>query len=60
VLLSPPGGVQFSKLSLKLVNKNIKVVKKSLNLKGLLIYSFYKEVINYLYIRFILASGYSV
>ena len=60
MLLGPPKSVQFSKLSLELVDKNVKIVKKSLSLKGLLMRFIYREVINYLRIRFILVSSYSV
>jgi len=59
VLLSLPGGVQFFKLNLKLVNKNVKVIKKGLSLKGFFTCFIYREVINYLYVRFTLVSGYS-
>jgi len=60
VLFNLPKGVKFFKLSLKLVNKNIKVIKKGLSLRGLLTHFIHREVINYLYIRFILTSGYSI
>jgi len=60
VLFNPLKGVQLFKLSLELVNKNVKVIKNGLSLKGLLLYFIYKKVINYLYVRFILASGYSI
>jgi len=60
VLLSLFKGVQFFKLSLELVNENVKVVKKGLSLRGLFTCFIYKEVINYLYVRFILISGYFI
>ena len=60
MLFSPPKGIQFSKLSPELVDKNVKVVKKSLSLKGFLLYSVYREVVNYFYIRFIPVSGYFI
>jgi len=60
VLLSPLKGVQFSKLSPELVNKNIEVVEKGLSLKSLFTYSVYKEIVNYFYIGFVLVSSYSV
>jgi len=60
VLFSPLKGVQFFKLGLELINKNVKVVEKSLSLKGFLSYFIYKEVVNYLYIRFILVNSYFI
>jgi len=60
VLFNPPGGVQFFKLSLELVNENVEVVKKSLSLGGFLLYFIYREVVNYLYIGFVPVSGHSV
>jgi len=59
-LLSPLKSVQFSKLSPELINKNVKVVEKGLNLRSFLSCSIYKEVVNYLRIGFILASSYSI
>jgi len=60
VLFSLPRGVQFSKLNLELVDKHVKVIEKGLSLRGFLLCSIYKKVINYLYIRFILISSYSI
>ena len=60
MLFSPLKGVQFFKLGLELINKNVKVVEKSLSLKGFLSYFIYKEVVNYLYIRFILVNSYFI
>jgi len=60
VLLNLLKGVQFFKLNLKLVNKDVKVIKKGLSLRGFLTHFIYKEIVNYLYIRFILVNGYSV
>ena len=60
MLLSPPKGVQFSKFNLKLVNENVKVVEKGPGFRDFLLYSVYREVINYFHIRFILVSGYFI
>jgi len=60
VLFSLPRSVQLLKLSLKLINKNVKIVKKGLGLRGLFTHSIYREVVNYFYIRFIPVSGYFI
>jgi len=60
VLFSLFRSVQFFKLSLELVNKHVEVVEKSLSLRGLFTRLVYREVVDCLCMRFILASGYSV
>ena len=60
MLFSPPKGVQFFKLNPELINKHVKVIKKGSGLRSLFTHFIHREVINYLYIRFILISNYSI